>query len=132
MPSALKSHVAKGPLFSKITNDIRTINSFFSDKFLSSELLYRASENGFSVSKFHEKCNGHKNTLTLVYTEFDKIIGGYTPLPWITGTGEWYEDEEGKSFLFNLTSGEKYPLINKDKAIWCSRTYGPSFGHPDL
>lgn len=37
-----------------------------------------------------------------------------------------------KSFIFNLTSGEKYPLINADKAIWCSKTYGPSFGHPDL
>ena len=52
-----------------------------------------------------EKCDGHKQTLTLILTEFDKIIGGYTPLPWKTGGGEWYEDKNGKSFLFNLSSG---------------------------
>lgn len=22
--------------------------------------------------------------------------------------------------------------MNESKAIWCSKTYGPSFGHPDL
>ena len=36
------------------------------------------------------------------------------------------------TFIFNLTSGERYPLLKKDKAIWCSQGYGPSFGQPDL
>ena len=35
-------------------------------------------------------------------------------------------------FLFNLSAGEKYPLVTKEKAIWCSKGYGPSFSHPDL
>jgi hypothetical protein len=34
--------------------------------------------------------------------------------------------------LFSLSSGERYPLTNKDKAIWCSQAFGPSFGFPDL
>ena len=85
----------KSPLFSRITNDIKTINSFFNNKFEQATLLYRASENEYLVSKFHEKCNGRKHTITLILTEFDKIIGGYTPLPWRTGTGEWDRDEEG-------------------------------------
>lgn len=44
------------------------------------------------MSRFHDKCDGHRHTLTLVLTEFDKVIGGYTPLSWRTGSGEWYED----------------------------------------
>ena len=31
-----------------------------------------------------------------------------------------------------MSSEEKYPLIEKSKAIWCNKTYGPSFGYPDL
>ena len=52
-------------------------------------LLYRASEHDYHVNKFHERCDGHRNTMTLVLTETDKIIGGFTPLPWKT-SGEWY------------------------------------------
>lgn len=128
----LKHHVPKAPLFSKITNDSKTINAFFKAKITKANLLYRASQHDFSAHKFHELCDGHTNTLTIIITEHDKIIGGYTPLPWKTGSGEWYPDEEQKSFIFNLSSGEKYSLMNKEKAIWCSRTYGPSFGYPDL
>lgn len=41
--SILKNHLPKPPLFSKITNDIQTINTFFQDKFDQAKLLYRAS-----------------------------------------------------------------------------------------
>ena len=82
----------KPPLFSKITNDIVTLNSFFQDSFEQAKLLYRASENEYLVSNFHDKCDGHRFTLTLVLTEFDKVIGGFTPLPWKSGGGEWYGD----------------------------------------
>lgn len=64
----MKNHVPKGPLFSKITNDVKTLNSLFFDKFERAKLLYRASEHDYHVSKFHELCDGHKNTLTLVLT----------------------------------------------------------------
>lgn len=46
------------------------------------KLLYRASENKFSMEKFYEKCSNIHNTLIVMKTEFDKIIGGYTPLTW--------------------------------------------------
>jgi len=64
-------------------------------------------------------------------TEQDKIIGGYTPLVW-KSAGDWFEDETDASFVFSLTSGERFPLVNKSKAIWCNQAYGPSFGYPDL
>jgi hypothetical protein len=49
---------------------------------ISYELLYRASQNNFEVKKFWEKCNGAANTVTLIRTNFGKVIGGFTPLSW--------------------------------------------------
>ena len=56
------------------------------------EILFRASEHGFSAKAFHEKCDNQEDTLVLVRTEFGKTIGGYTHYPWRsvnnTGSGE--------------------------------------------
>lgn len=64
-------------------------------------------------------------------TEYDKIIGGFTPVPW-KSSGDWITDETESSFIFSLSLGERFPLLNKSKAIWCNHAYGPSFGYPDL
>jgi hypothetical protein len=59
----------------------------FYHKFSDVKLLYRASENEFSAVKFHEKCDGITNTITIVLTEGEKVIGGFTSLPWKSGGG---------------------------------------------
>ena len=46
------------------------------------DLIFRASENAYQGSQFHAKCDNIPHTLTLIRTEFDKIIAGYTPLTW--------------------------------------------------
>jgi hypothetical protein len=46
------------------------------------ELVFRASENAFQGTLFHEKCDNIPHNLTIIRTEFDKIIAGYTPLTW--------------------------------------------------
>ena len=46
------------------------------------KLLYRATRDGFAAKKFHEKCDNQGATLVIAKTSFDKIIGGYTTLPW--------------------------------------------------
>lgn len=58
------------------------IMKFFTKSIKQVKLLYRASDNDFDVRKFHKKCDGVANTLTVVWTEFDKKIGGFTPLKW--------------------------------------------------
>ena len=78
----MKNHKPQGPLFSRITNDFRGINDFFENKFEKVNLLYRASEHEFLVSKFHERCDGHRNTLTIILTEHGRVIGGFTPISW--------------------------------------------------
>ena len=92
-------------------------------------LLYRASDNEFSVKKFHQKCDGIENTVTVVETEFGKIIGGYTPVKWeSTQSGQYKEDASGESFLFSVSLNEKYPVIDKQKATLQNKDYGPIFG----
>ena len=58
------------------------IRKFFTKAIRQVKLLYRASDNGFCAKKFHEKCDGIVDTVTVVLTEFDRKIGGYTPLKW--------------------------------------------------
>jgi hypothetical protein len=81
-------------------------------------MLYRASEHNFSVEKFHEICHHVTNTLVLVWTEGDKKIGGYTPLPWLGMTGRYASDESMHSFIFSLTEKDKFALRQKSSAVY--------------
>ena len=56
------------------------------------ELLYRGSEHEFSVERFHELCDDHAPTLTIVETEFGNVFGGYTEGQW-TLNGGYIRDE---------------------------------------
>ena len=64
-----------------------TLNSILSEerKVQRVERLFRASEHGFSVASFHQKCDNQEDTLVLIRTEFGKTIGGYTHYPWTSG-----------------------------------------------
>ena len=46
------------------------------------ERVFKASKHQFKASEFHAKCDGLKNTMTLIETEFGKIVGGYTSFEW--------------------------------------------------
>lgn len=45
-------------------------------------LLFHATSHEFSVSKFHELCDGIPNTLVIIKNDQDKTYGGFTPMPW--------------------------------------------------
>jgi hypothetical protein len=45
-------------------------------------LLYKASQDGFSRKVFYEKCLGQKETIVLVQTDKNSVIGGYCPEKW--------------------------------------------------
>ena len=104
------------------------------------KLLFRASENEYSAFKFHEICDGHPNTITIIRNNFENIFGGYTNIPW-SSNGE-NEKDEGKSFLFLLHSNNEhtecpkiwnYRLKEGDfpqctREIHCNGAVGPTFG----
>lgn len=56
------------------------------------KLLYRASENDFSVKRFHQNCDNETDTIVFVQTEFNKIIGGFTPVPWRSTANTLHSD----------------------------------------
>ena len=94
---------------------------------ISFELLYRASRDGDSASKFHELCDGKGPTIIFVKNEDDMRYGGYTSIPW-NDFNEYESDPF--SFLFSLTNKEKFVLNNENdkNAVYHSKTCGPAFG----
>ena len=44
-------------------------------------LCYRASLHGWDASTFHSRCDGKKNTVTII-TSDRYVFGGYTDVPW--------------------------------------------------
>jgi len=100
-------------------------------------LLYRATRDGMEGSIFHEKCDNHYPTVTVLKTEEGYIFGGYTDAAWNAGTDPLLSE---KSFLFSLygcnqgSTPVKLPFkISPRSEQFGSARQGPSFGgSPDL
>jgi len=45
---------------------VAAIHRLFDAKVASLKLIFRASENGFSIKEFHKKCDGQSGTITLI------------------------------------------------------------------
>ena len=89
-------------------------------------LLFRASENNFSASKFHKMCDGKGPTLTIVRSTSKKLFGGYASKSWFSG--DKYE-VASDSFLFSLDKETKHDIYqNEGKALRGSNDWGPCFG----
>jgi hypothetical protein len=106
------------------------------------KLLWRGGRDGFGASKFHRRCNGHANTLTLIEDTDGNIFGGFTPVPWESREYDEYEDDNKmnkpdpslRSFLFTLKNPHNFPARkfalkadHKDWAIDCDSSFGPHF-----
>lgn len=64
----------------KLTRVLSNLNILREPSKLS--LLYRASRDGLTAEAFHERCDGHAPTLTIVKSEGGFIFGGYTQEAW--------------------------------------------------
>ena len=101
-------------------------------KSMDTKLLYRASENSYLASKFHELCNNKGATITIARSDKDYVFGGFTSQSW--------EDKNAKNstdpnaFLFAIRPNIKVfgftePYKDGRKAIGHYRKYGPTFGN---
>jgi hypothetical protein len=86
------------------------------------------------VSKWHEKCDHIPHTLTIIETEFGKVIGGYTSFGWYKDVSPHYVSSRKNSndhFIFSLTNNDKF-IITQNEAhciqIRGDGSYGPVFG----
>jgi hypothetical protein len=122
-PSSWNSAIVPG--FPKIFNEFREKNF---------TLLWRGSRDGFGALDFHDRCDGHPNTLTVISDTKGNIFGGFTPVKWDSRPG-YKADPSLKSFLFTLknphnVSARRFALKaeKKDEAIICYSGCGPHFG----
>jgi hypothetical protein len=109
--------------------------SIFAD-FLSHQfsLLWRGSRDGFGANDFHRRCNGHRNTLTVILDTKGNIFGGFTPVEWSEWSSSGLVDEEMKGFLFTLRNPHRIPgrrfalkAEKKDRSVFHWSEYGPAF-----
>jgi hypothetical protein len=142
------THPPPLPLDSQVISDIPEIFAEFRRKRFS--LLWRGSLDGFKAKNFHDRCDGHTNTLTVILDTEGNIFGGFTPLKWEwrVWNGKWGNDnnclkadESLQSFVFTLKnphniSARRFPLKStmKQQAIDCNFKSGPYFGcsPPDM
>jgi len=105
-------------------------------------LLYRATRDGWTPAIFHLKCDGKGPTLTLIQTNTNHILGGFTSVSW---TSPIYPRPcaDRTAFMFSLRRGSDHggdggPPVrldqwqNPDFAVRHDAQYGPSFGFDDL
>lgn len=104
------------------------IMELFDFKIHDLKLLYRASENEFKASTFHEFCDEKGPNLVVIKAN-NKVFGGYSTASW-TSDHNIYQKGNG-SFLFSLEKRAKLMIYSEEKtqyAIWCHPNYGPIFG----
>ena len=70
--------------------------------------------------------------MTILETEYGKVIGGYTPLAWNSTKKHWAADKSMTSFIFSADLREKFTLNLAQFAIACNPEKGPIFGCCDI
>ena len=89
-------------------NEKKMINDWidpYSEKNITSELLFNSKVDGDNANTFHNKCNGKGATITFIQTTAGKRIGGFTNVSW-SNNSSYQADPE--SFLFSLDAGQKF------------------------
>ena len=111
----------------------------YSNKKIFLELLYRASRDGDTPTRFHELCDNKESGILIIFkTDKNIIFGGYSNSKWISYS-EHNAPTIGKdltgsvNFLFQLNNKKKFYLRKKENnekiaAIFCRNTTGPCFG----
>lgn len=98
----------------------------YSEKNITSELLFRTNVDGDSSSTFHSKCDGKGATIIFVKTTAGKRVGGFSSIPWTT-SGSYKEDPE--AFIFSIDACQKFTQYrNFGNAVYHNSNNGPTFG----
>ena len=99
------------------------------EKELKFELLYRASEEGYSPKIFHNKVDNIKNTLLLIKDINNFIYGGFTRKTW---DGNKIYKNDKNAIVFNLEKENYYKIKNEKYAIFCDPDNLAIFGEGDI
>jgi hypothetical protein len=99
-------------------------------------LIYRASRDGNTLAKFHEKCDNKGATIVVAkLTNSEQIVGGYNPLQWDSSNTKTFPKN---SFIFSFsnrtdlqTAKVSYSNCHQNSIQYYS-DYGPMFGNKNL
>ncbi|XP_048576494.1 BTB/POZ domain-containing protein 19-like [Nematostella vectensis] len=96
-------------------------------------LLFKASTAGFSADAFHEKCDGHTPTVTIIKGRNGDICGAFSDQPWRNDIpcGKYMPSK--KAFIFSLVNSLNHPptkfdVVNTKYATLHHPKCGPMFG----
>jgi hypothetical protein len=96
-------------------------------------LLWRGGRDSFKARDFHDRCDGHPNTRTLIEGTRGNVFGSLTPVSWESGF-KHKADASLKSFVFRLENPHNVPARSfalkakkMDEAIRCDSHCGPHF-----
>eukprot|EP01084_Bolivina_argentea_P055418 101614_1 len=97
---------------------------------IDTRLLYRATENLFSIPKMHSLCDNKGPTIVVIENELNHVFGGYARKSWTSAARNGQTIKDPNSFLFMLRPTVKVcDAVNTEKAgILCRRLVGVSFG----
>ena len=99
------------------------IKKYFNTSISNFTLLYQASIDGFGYKNFHKKCDDKNNTIVLIFTDNNKIFGGFTELKW-DNFSEWKVGTKG--FIFSINDNKIY-YSKSNYQIICRSYYEPKF-----
>jgi hypothetical protein len=93
-------------------------------------LLYRGTRDGFSSQAFHSKCDGKRNTITIIKNNLNYVFGGFASSAWHS-SGEWIDDPNAFLFSFRrdgVSFKDKFTVKQAQYALIGNTGYGPIFG----
>ena len=61
--------------------------------------IYSSSIDGFNGDTFRDKCKNHQHTITIAKSNYNKILGGYSPMKWQNYTN-YTVVTGGQSFVY--------------------------------
>lgn len=102
---------------------------------ISLRLVYKASVHGDTASSFHKKLEGFEKYVIIIKDDRDNIFGGFTSKNFdflkLVGLTMDTEIQDDKAFLFSLTLGEMYTLVEGKEvcAVQGDEDFGPIFGN---
>ena len=97
----------------------------------SSQLIYRASRDGFSYQNFHSKCDKKANVVAIIKNNLNFVFGGYSAVGWTSEDGL---ATDTNAFIFSLrndfqTKTQTFKVKKSEHAIYNgSRLLGLVFG----
>ena len=88
----------------KSGEELDLLKEWIGKAFLVTELIFRATKDGFTASAFHGKCNDKGATITIVKAKTGQIFGGYNTVNW-SSNGSYGAD--AGAFLFHIGKKSK-------------------------